>query len=144
MKRTIILSIVVVNSAFLILVPKAKASEKHECTLATLEGRYLATGNGERAPGAIETDFPRVIAGVWVFDGEGNISWLETSSRGGEIRHRTTGTGTYTLDSNCIGTVVIGANTADIFVSRDGRVVNLIRTDEGVIATRSFNRDTSK
>ena len=79
--------------------------------------------------------YPRVFAGVATLDGAGNISGLETASRGGQINRRITFRGTYTLDSDCTGTVA-GDSNWDMFVSRDGSEGNLIRYDEGAIATR--------
>ena len=123
------------------LVRSAQAGERG-CRLDTLQGEYLYTGRADRAPDDPATTFPRVFAGVWTFDGEGNLTQFETFSGGGQIFRRVTRPATYTLDSDCTGTLHFldtGANY-DLFVSRDGSEGNAVRYDDGHIATRSFKR----
>ncbi len=68
------------------------------------------------------------------FDGAGNLSQVLTLSFGGEITRRLFNTGTYTLDSDCTGTMTIaGTNHWDIFVARDGSEGVGVRTDDGII-----------
>ena len=152
MKRSIALFIFVVVFASMLvvglvfrsgnagLVPNMQAKEKG-CTLDTLEGEYLFTGRADRAPGQPETNFPLVIAGVYTFDGAGNLSSFFTVSAGGNILRGQTITGTYTLESDCSGTLHFeDGRNFDLFVSRDGSEGNAIRTDNGTIVTRSFKK----
>lgn len=154
MKRTVVLFIfaVVFASALVAgllfrggnagLVRSVQAKEKEEgCTLETLQGEYLFTGGAQANINQRDNPtYPRVFAGVVTFDGAGNISGLETRSRGGQINRRITFAGTYTLDSDCTGTVAGDSTNWDMFVNRDGSEGNLIRYDDGAIATRSFKK----
>ena len=93
-----------------------------------------------RAGHSILSNFPRVQAGVLTFDGDGNLSNFGTSSAGGEISRRVATTGTYTLDSDCTGTLQVPGANWDVFVSRDGNNGTFIRYDDGTIAIRLFKR----
>jgi hypothetical protein len=53
--------------------------------------------------------------------------------------------GTYTVDADCSGTMTFGsvANPGgqihwDVYVNQDGKMGQMIRTDEGSMAVRSF------
>ena len=150
MKRTITPTILVIVFASLFVwslisnvqAPNVQASEEPRgCGQRTLRGEYLLTGRADRAPNDPATNFPRVFAGVWTFDGAGNLSQFATESFGGQINRRVTLLATYTLDSDCTGTLHFetGANW-DLFTNRNGSEGNAVRYDEGFIATRSFKR----
>ncbi len=109
------------------------------CSVATLEGDYLETGRADTPADNPQPMFPRVFAGVYTFDGNGNMSVLQTRSDGGVIRHQTF-TATYTLDSNCSGHVTFPASEWDVYATRDGKKGYLIQTDDGTIATRVFEK----
>lgn len=115
-----------------------------ECSVATLYGEYLYTGSAEaNIKQRDDPTYPRVFAGLFSFDGAGNLSGFDTRSFGGDITRRQAFTGTYTLNSDCTGTIhyfsTIDTNW-DLFVSTDGIEGNLIRYDPGIIATRSFKK----
>lgn len=134
------LSTFVAGSLFMLAdLPRAQAGA---CSLGTLQGEYLFTGRGDRATGVVETNFPKIFAGVYTFNGDGTMSALTSLSFGGEIHRWGTFTATYTLNPDCTGTVhFVEANTSwDLWVMRDGSEGNLIRTDEPNIATRSFKK----
>jgi len=115
-----------------------------QCSMQTLKGQYVFTGRGY-----IEPDDPgvqRVHRGVLVFDGAGNVSGKQSSSRGGKIG-REKPQGTYTLDADCSGTMTFGpvANPGaqihwDVYVTQDGRLGHMIRTDAGSMAVRTFEK----
>jgi hypothetical protein len=121
--------------------PGLLAAQGAECSAATLQGDYLWTGRADRAPDAQETNFPRVFLGVMTFDGVGSVSATSTSSSGGVIS-RGVSAGSYTLESDCTGTMGFeGSGTHwDMVITTDGNEGQLIRTDDGTIATRSFKR----
>lgn len=118
-------------------------SEGQECSEATLQGEYLIIGRADSRSDSPNPARPLVFAGVRIFDGEGNLSQIETVSRGGEILHEEE-PGTYTLDSNCIGTVTVltppPARSFDIFVARDGSEGVAVGTATGGIASHTFKR----
>ena len=128
---------------FLALAPIATLAQA-QCSTQTLKGQYVFTGRGY-----IEPDDPgvqRVHRGVLVFDGAGTVSGKQSSSRGGKIGHEKP-QGTYTLDADCSGTMTFGpvANPGaqihwDYYVTQDGRIGHMIRTDAGSMAVRSFEK----
>jgi hypothetical protein len=85
--------------------------------------------------------FGLVTLAVWNFDGEGNVSGFAASSAGGVIVRRAPVTATYTLDSDCIGTLTFEAAQAhwDIVVTRK-KERTYIRVDDGTIATRYIKK----
>jgi len=128
---------------FLALAPSVALGQA-QCSSQTLKGQYVFAGRGY-----IEPDDPgvqRVHRGVLVFDGAGNVSGKQSSSRGGKIG-REKPQGTYTLDADCSGTMTFGpvANPGaqihwDVYVTQDGRLGHMIRTDAGSMAVRTFEK----
>jgi hypothetical protein len=115
---------------------------KDVCSLDTLQGSYLVTGRGDAPIGSMDSSFPRVTLAVWNFDGQGNMSGFGTASNGGKISRRTPLTATYTLDSDCTGTLTFtpGMPGWELFVTSDGKVGQTLNLNEGTIGTRSFER----
>lgn len=117
------------------------------CSLATLEGEYLTTGEVEpRLDQRDDSSFPRRQIEVWTFDGAGNLARFGTFNVGGRVS-RMTGTGTYTVDSDrCVAMVTYpwGAQW-DLYITRDGREGAAMRVDEDAegrayIATRTIKK----
>jgi hypothetical protein len=113
------------------------------CTLATLQGDYLVTVRLDNRSDASDPMLPQVGAGIRTFDGEGNLSQVASDSRGGTITRRIAATGTYTLDSNCMGTMTINGRHWDIYVAEDGSEGIGSRTDDGFIGSQTFKRPVS-
>ncbi len=122
------------------ILAKAHAEESSqgnkECSLATLQGDYLVN---------VREDFPdrppAVVVGVTTFDGEGHTFLDITISDGVVIQRRVHGTGVYTLDADCAGTMLNGGvRNWDIFFTRDGSEGVATRTDEGLIATQTLKK----
>jgi hypothetical protein len=120
------------------------AERKHqdeECSVATLFGDYLFTGRADAPAYAHTPGLPSVFAGVFTFNGEGEMSGVSSQSRGGVILARRNVSATYILDSDCMGTITFsGGERFDIFIARDGSEGNFVRVDEGNIATRAIKR----
>jgi len=122
------------------LVPTVQAQDRDDagrCSNRTLRGEYLFTGTAENPSDTPQATFPRRFVGVYAFDGAGNLFSFRTVSRGGLI-DRAPATGTYQLNPDCTGTVSVEGSNWDMYITRDGREGELIRTDPGSIATRSF------
>ena len=126
------------------LLAKAHAGEsslgEKECSVATLQGEYLITGRGDSRSDLPNPALPLVFAGVRTFDGAGNLSQVETVSIGGRIVRGQVDTGTYSLDSNCIGEMTVATRTFDIFVARDGGEGVAIGTNDGAIGLHTFKQ----
>ncbi len=118
----------------------SERSTHRECSEATLQGEYLIIGRADSRSDLPNPMLPLVFAGVRTFDGTGNLSQVETVSRGGVIVRGQVDTGTYTLDSNCIGEMTVATRTFDIFVARDGSEGVAVGTTEGGIGTHTFKQ----
>jgi len=120
----------------------ALADQDQECSVATLFGDYLFTGSADAPMYEHIATFPRVFAGVYTFDGEGNMSGVASQSRGGVTVSKILVKATYTLDSECMGTITFHPDEQnfDMFIARDGNDGNFIRVDQGTIATRTITR----
>src|SRR5439155_7304632 len=121
-----------------LIVPGFAFAEEHECSVATLYGDYLFTGRADAPMYEHIATFPRVFAGVYTFDGEGNMSGVASQSRGGVTVTKIPVSATYTLDSECMGTLTFhpvppatDEQHFDIFIAQDGQEGNFIRVDAG-------------
>ena len=115
-----------------------------KCTVETLKGRYVFTGRGLIE--ALEPGVQRMHYGFFNFDGSGKFTGKQSSSRGGKIGREKL-EGTYTLESDCSGTISLffvgnprSETRWDIYVTGDGRKGHMIRMDEGNMAVRSFEK----
>ena len=102
------------------------------CSLATLQGQYLYAqdGTNDRAPFA--------QSGIDWFDGAGKVKGVYTASENGTIR-RGTYTATYTLKSDCSGTLTIADSSKktfhyDIFTVPSGDEIVWVQTDPGSVS----------
>jgi hypothetical protein len=132
-----------VTVAFFLLTTLSAANA--ECSPITLKGQYIFSGRGFVEP--LAPTVQRVHSGIFVFDGVANLSGKETSSRAGSVASGQTLRGTYSLNADCTGTVTMDSLARpnlqthwDIFVAGDGKKANMIRTDPGSMAIRSFEK----
>jgi hypothetical protein len=105
-----------------------------QCSAEKLQGRYVFAGQGTN-----------LHYGIFNFDGAGRFQGKQTSAREQAKAQRETLTGTYTLDTDCTGTLTLegevgGTAHWDIFVTEDGKKGRMIRTDAGVFGVRSFEQ----
>jgi hypothetical protein len=118
-------------------VEQGYAGERAEkCTLATLNGQYLFAESGTLFPPAfgVTKQSTGNSAGFHIFNGDGTGTDFVTFSVNGIDQHVPSPLAiTYTLNSNCTGTLSVqnGPN-ADIFVAVDGSSLTNINTDPGV------------
>jgi hypothetical protein len=120
-------------------------SANADCSLSTLQGRYIFSGWGFIEP--LAPNVQRVHSGYYVFDGAGAVSGKETSSRGGQVAREQALQGKYTVGADCAGTMTMTSlfdpklqTHYDLFISEDGRRANMIRTDRGSMAVRSLEK----
>jgi len=151
MKRTAIaktFAITVATALALGIAPKAKA-DGPGCSNATLKGTfaYTSTGFGTAPPAPA---FPFAEVGTQTFDGKGGApSGDATISRNGTIYQGVSIKGTYTVNSNCTGTLMLQATISGIgvipferFFVIDGIGIEFqaIETGAGVIITSIYRR----
>jgi hypothetical protein len=114
-----------------------------QCSEATLHGRYLFSYQGVTITGADKGPF--AVAGFEVFDGKGKVRGFFTVSVNGKITRRVLSTGTYTVNSNCIGFASYSDGThEDQYLAPDGSSFVFIQVDTGTVATGFEPRATAR
>ena len=100
---------------------------------AMLQGPYLTHATG------FAGGTPIAVVGITTYDGSGGFSLSATASFNGTIFKGGSGTGTYTVNSDCTGSQTFGSepNTAhyDFVVTPDARQITYIQTDAGTVVT---------
>jgi hypothetical protein len=137
------------NSILLLAVAlgSASAATAHGrgCSDSTIKGEYAFAIHGQiLTPGG-----PLVVDGIakTTFDGNGNFTQVDTVAVNGFITQVwRPGTGTYTLNSDCTGTMTL-MNQGDpaplhlaIVVSQSGAIIHDVVTDPGVAVTADAER----
>jgi hypothetical protein len=115
------------------LVPAVHASSG--CTVANLNGAYALSFNGFANVGkaghikAVPTD----DVGAAAFDGAGKVSASYTDSTNGHISKGNQDVGTYTVNSDCTGSIVdtTTGGTWDVVILGGGKELYLIGTNKG-------------
>ena len=127
----------------LAMAPAAKADDKG-CTNATVRGTFAYTSTGSiTAPDFLAGPFAEV--GTQTFDGRGGTTAVVMASQNGNILPLTV-TGTYTVNSDCTGTMTLQVSpiavTVDIYFVIDdgGNGFQAIETDAGLVITRIGRR----
>jgi len=104
-----------VTAVMLASTPSFAGDGKGHCSLETLNGTLAWSGVTQHLNGT-----PSAGSGFEYYDGHGHMKYYEQYSDG-VTSGIYTGTGTYTLSSNCIATVVYdGVQTWTYFVAADG------------------------
>ena len=95
------------------LTAHAQADDGKGCSNATLKGQY-AFGVTSYPPPGFPNGPPQVVAGIKIFDGKGSFTqrdYMGDSLRTmGQTDFSTGETGTYTVNANCTGSLVINLN----------------------------------
>lgn len=121
-----------VYGCFLLISPTAYGAQQ-ACSVEKLSGQYVFTGQGTN-----------LHYGAFDFDGRGNFSGKQTSLRH-SVTERETLHGTYTLDADCTGAMILdgqrgGTAHWDVFVTQDGKKGRMIRTDSVAMGVRTFEQ----
>ena len=119
------------------------ASSRAKCSVATLEGTYLFAQNGVEIKGNDQRPF--AIAGYDVFDGNGEVKGLASGNFNGKITRNEPLPGTYTLKTNCTGTLTFTNGTRyDIFIAPDGSMFTFVRTNPEIVSAGFEVRGSAK
>lgn len=107
------------------------------CSVATLNGTYVFSGQGE-FPATGSTTGTLAVAGIQVFDGRGHAHGFYSQSVNGTISRRVSFTATYTLKPDCTGTHTATDATGtvrhtDQYSLPSGSRVTFVGTDPGVV-----------
>jgi|SRR5215469_1965301 len=78
------------------------------CSNRTIFGKYGFSSQGQVLPVPGQA-FPFTATGIVTFDGKGNVSWVEHTVIGGAQQGAdwTAASGTYTVNSDCTGLMVV-------------------------------------
>ncbi len=111
-----------------------QAQGKATCTAAGLKGSF-----GTEAGGVFIGEGAVALDGLLILDGKGNISGTESGSIAGSIFTGQSASGTYTVASNCTGTMavtVLGQTEHSSFVvTNGGKSLVLVETDAGTVVS---------
>ena len=101
------------------------------CGVYMLRGSYLFATHGWNIVGGVAQ--PKAIVEGIDFNGDGTlVSPFATISINGTILHSSGSLGTYTVDTDCTGTVSFtGGPSFDIFVEQNGKQLWMIQTGPG-------------
>ena len=116
-------------AAAMVLGVSGVALADSNCTLKTLRGSYYFAANGYNMVAGVAQ--PKTIVEVIAFNGDGTLSVpAATRSLNGVIaRSPAGGTGSYTVEAGCTGTIAFdGGPSFDIFVSPNGDEMTSIAT----------------
>jgi hypothetical protein len=146
MKRSTIartFTIAAVTALALGILPTAKAQVNRGCSNATLQGTfaYTVTGSFVAAPAPLG---PYAEAGAQTFDGVGGTTAAGMSNTNGNVSP-STGTGSYTVNSDCTGTFTLqiapGITAHYFFVISDsGAEYQAVCLDPVAVITRMGRR----
>src|SRR5205807_1687655 len=116
------------------------------CRNASLSGNYGFTLTGFGTPSGssvpANSSSPTVRAGLITFDGMGNFTGSFTLSQDGDIGTLPSDRGTYTVSSDCTGTLTdttAGVNFATVILSNGAEAFG-VQTDVGSTATFDFKK----
>jgi hypothetical protein len=122
----------------------AGGSDDLGCSNATLKGLYMFAQSGyTTVSGSL---VPEGVTGKAIFHGNGKFDSLATISIGGDIIPDDAAPGTYTVNSDCTGTVTVIMTPPtpdvhlDIFVAPDGNKFFTIETDAGNVLSGTEQR----
>lgn len=117
----------------------------NDCSLKTLRGSYVFAANGYNIVSGVAQ--PKTIVEVIDFNGDGTLFVpAATRSLNGVIaRTSPGGTGGYTVDAGCKGTIAFAGGLGfDIFISPNGETLWMIQTNSDTVfqgtATRISER----
>ncbi len=111
-----------------------QAQGKATCTLAGLKGTFGIQASGTfLGVGSVAFD------GLFTLDGKGNLTGVESGSLDGSIFTAQSATGTYTVASNCTGTMAITVlkqtEHSSFVVTNGGKGLLLVETDADTVVS---------
>ncbi len=131
------------------VVAQETSGKVRECSNATLQGAfgYTSTGSLLASIPMLPPPFagPFAEVGRQTFDGKGDTDASATTSSNGNIAPVTV-EGTYTVNSDCTGSMTLNVSPfdsvvhADFVIDDDGAQLRAIGTDSGLIETRVYSK----
>lgn len=132
-------------AAAMVLGLSGVALADNDCRLKTLRGSYVFAASGYNIASGVAQ--PKTIVEVIDFNGEGTLSvpGATRSVNGVIARTPPGGTGSYTVEASCMGTIAFaGGPSFDTFISPNGETLWMIQTNPDTVfqgkATRISER----
>jgi hypothetical protein len=137
--QRIAVAVVCITTSVLLFSAATKGDDS--CSDKSLNGSYAYSADGYTTPVAGQPPFtPIAEAGVYTFDGAGNLSTENTISVGGQIIPRTK-TGTYVVSANCTGSATVaGGVTFNFAITRAEKSIRFVVTRVGVAVTGTMDK----
>jgi hypothetical protein len=106
---------------------RAGAAARATCDVGTLHGTYMGANDGTVTGGADKGPF--AAAEFQWFDGNGNTGGVFSANYSRNITRKVKFSGTYTVDTDCTGTVRLTDGTRyDLFIAPDGSMFAWVQT----------------
>ena len=118
----------------MLLVVSSVALADNNCTSKTLRGSYFFAASGYTIVAGVAQ--PKAIIEIIDFKGDGTLSvpGATRSVNGAIARTPPGGTGSYTVEAGCTGTIAFdGGPSFDIFVSPSGEKLWMIQTNSDTV-----------
>jgi len=122
----------------------AVSAHSNGCTNSTIKGNYAFTIHGQ----ILTPNGALLVDGIakTTFDGDGNLTQVDAVAiNGSVIQVWRPGTGTYSLNSDCTGTMTLSNEGQAplhlaILVSHSGDAIHTVVTDQGFAVTSDAER----
>lgn len=108
----------------------------NDCTLKTLRGSYVFAARGYNVVAASGVALPKAIVEAIDFNGDGTLSvpGATVSVNGTITRTPPGGTGSYTVEVGCKGTITFNTGPSfDVFISPNGEKLWMIQTNPNTV-----------
>jgi len=128
-KQTVVISL----AALGISASVVASSEASSCSTEMLDGLYVFSASGYTIVGGVPQ--PKAIVEVILFNGDGTLFVpAHTRSINGVVAAGPGGSGTYSLDSDCVGSIAFaGGPTFDLFMTPKARDGWMIQTNPNTV-----------
>jgi hypothetical protein len=144
MKGFITSAVFVISFVSLLVLGLVSRVQAEECSNASIKGPYVISCEGT----VVEVG-PLAVVGVFIADGNGNASEVQTLSFNGEIFQGERFTVTYTVNADCTGThVATGLGPVfldsvfhgDIVIDDNKKEIRYISTDPGLVVVCNLRK----
>lgn len=114
-------------------VQQGYAEEQKTCSQATLSGLYVFDGTGYNIVNSVPQ--PKAVVEFLTFKGDGTLTSLATVSIDGVIHSGIPGTGNYTVNQDCTGSLTFTGSgfTFDLYIAPYGGRFHMIETDSNTV-----------
>ncbi len=116
------------------------AQDTTACTPATLKGLYVFDATGYNIVNSVPA--PKAVIEFLTLKADGTLTSLATVSINGAIHSGIPGSGIYTVNANCTGTLTFDGSgfTFDLFIAGNGSRFHMIQTNANTVLAGEVRR----